>query len=207
MAQEAGAALFRKLLRDYNELPDERERVVAEIERRFCSTLAILVVDTCGFARRTQASGIVHFLAHQERLERVIEPIFVRYGGRLLRAEADNLFAVFPDARAAVSCALEVLEDIGVANEALPTDDESQVSIGIGYGSVLDTGEGHLYGDEMNLAFKLGEDLARENEVLLTTAAHAALGEHPWRFEERRFNVSGISLAAFRLVPARPLPA
>ena len=50
MAQEAGAALFRRLLRDYNELPNERERVVAEIERRFCRTLAILVVDTCGYA-------------------------------------------------------------------------------------------------------------------------------------------------------------
>jgi class 3 adenylate cyclase len=203
MARDPSADEFRQLLRDYNELPDERQRIVAEIERRFCHTIAILVVDTCGFSRRARASGIVHFLAHQERLERIIEPAFARYGGRLLRAEADNFFAVLPDTLAAVRCALEILDDVAVANEALPTADESQVSIGIGYGSVLDAGDRYLYGDEMNQAFKLGEDLARENEVLLTAAAHAALGASPWQFEEHRFSVAGITLTAHRLVTPR----
>jgi class 3 adenylate cyclase len=203
MSRDTPAAEFGKLLRDYNELPDERQRIIAEIERHFCRTIAILVVDTCGFSRRTRANGIVHFLAHQERLERIIEPTFERYGGRLLRAEADNFFAVLPDTPAAVRCALEILDDVAVANEALPTADESQVSIGIGHGSVLDAGDRYLYGDEMNQAFKLGEDLACENEVLLTAAAHAALGDAPWRFEERRFSVAGITLVAHRLVPPR----
>ena len=57
------------------------------------------------------------------------------------------------------------------ANEALPAAEETQIAIGIGYGSVLDVGDGHLYGDEMNLAFKLGEDLGTAQEVLLTPAA------------------------------------
>jgi adenylate cyclase len=203
MVERSKTAQFRKLLREYNETPDDRARIVAQIERRFCRRLAVLVVDTCGFSRRTRASGIVHFLAHQERLARIIEPLFDRYGGRLLRAEADNFFAVLEAPPDAVRCALEILDNVGAANEALPAAEETRVSIGIGYGNVLDTGDGRLYGDEMNLAFKLGEDLARENEVLLTTAAHEALGQSPWQFETQELSVSGITLPAHRLLPPR----
>lgn len=204
MAEPGGSTAFRALLRAYNEQPDDRPRIVAEIDRRFRRTVAILVVDTCGFVRRAHHDGIIPFLAHQERLQRLLEPVFARHGGRLLRTEADNFFAVFAGPHDAVACALAVLSDLAVANEALPAAEETEVSIGIGFGSVLDPGDGHLYGDEMNLAFKLGEDLAQPREVLLTDAARAALGPAPWQFEPRQYSVAGIHLRAHRLVNAAP---
>jgi adenylate cyclase len=194
------AARFRRLLYDYNERPDERERIVAEIQGEFCKTYAVLVIDTCGFSRQTHAGGIIPFLARQELLQRLIEPVVERHGGRLLSTEADNFFAIFPAADAAVACAAEAVGHLDAANEALPAAAETRIAIGIGYGSVLDVGDSHLYGDEMNLAFKLGEDLAGPQEVLLTPAARAALDQDDRRFEERSYDVAGLHLTAYRLL-------
>ena len=72
------------------------------------------------------------------------------------------------------------------------------VSIGFGYGKVLLVGEDDIFGDEMNLTCKLGEDLAKRNEILLTTAAHANLIDPPCQLEQLTFSVSGLALSAFR---------
>jgi hypothetical protein len=74
------------------------------------------------------------------------------------------------------------------------------VAIGIGYGSLLAIGEHDLYGDEMNLACKLGEDLAQRGEVLLTPAAYAEMLAEPWQFEALEYVISGLPLTAYRLV-------
>ena len=199
-AAGARADRFRHLLHAYNELPDERERIVADILREYRSTLAVLVIDTCGFSRRTHAHGIIPFLARQELLQRLIEPVVTQFGGRMLCTEADNFYAVFPDANAAVGCAAETVRHLDAANEALPAAEETQISIGIGYGSVLEAGDGHLYGHEMNLAFKLGEDLAAPREILLTPAARDALPDGSWRFEPLSFDIAGLHVAAYRLL-------
>jgi class 3 adenylate cyclase len=91
------------------------------------------------------------------------------------------------------------MQALKAVNEALPAAEELAVAIGIGYGPVLMIGEYDIYGDEMNLACKLGEDLAQRGEVLLTRQAHTALGETPWRFIQEEYSVSGIELEAFRL--------
>src|SRR4051794_34868344 len=86
-----------KLLLEYNVYPDRRAQVVAEIEERFRRPVAVLVLDTCGFTRTVQSMGIIHFLALLERLDRLLRPIIERTGGRVLKREADNIFAIFPD--------------------------------------------------------------------------------------------------------------
>ena len=192
--------VLRQLLKDYNEHPSERERIVAEIEAQFRRPLAILVVDSCGFSRTVRTAGIIHFLALLERLERLILPIITANGGSVLRREADNIFAVFPDATAATTAAAAITRDVAVANEPLPSADEIYVSAGVGYGDMLVVGSDDLYGDEMNLASKLGEDLAQQSEILLTPAAYTALGDPPWQFEQAKFSISGLDLTAYRLV-------
>jgi class 3 adenylate cyclase len=59
-------------------------------------------------------------------------------------------------------------------NRARPEDERFHFSYGIGYGEVLDL-EDDVFGLEVNLASKLGEDLARPGQVLLTPAAAAGL--------------------------------
>ena len=117
-------------------------------------------------ARTVQSLGIIHFLALIERLDRLITPIVERTGGRLLKREADNIFAVFESVESAVECADQILFTVRAANEPLPAADEIDVSLGLGYGEVIQIGENDLFGDEMNLACKLGEDLAERHELL-----------------------------------------
>jgi adenylate cyclase len=78
-----------------------------------------------------------------------------------------------------------------------------RILAGIGFGTVLAIGEDDVYGDEMNLASKLGEDLARPEEVLLTPAAHAALaGTDTFTFQEVGVTISGLESPAYRLALA-----
>ncbi|MFL5797105.1 MAG: adenylate/guanylate cyclase domain-containing protein [Actinomycetota bacterium] len=195
-----GREELQALLKDYNEHPDRREAVLAEIDGRFRRRVAVLVLDTCGFSRTVRGHGIVHFLALLERMERLIRPCVEAGHGRVLRREADNLFAVFDTADRAVHAAREIQRDVRAANEALPKEDEVGVSIGIGYGDLLLVGADDAWGDEMNLASKLGEDLAECGEVLITRSARDALDHaDEIELEERAYTVSGIDVHAFHV--------
>jgi len=61
-------------------------------------------------------------------------------------------------------------------------------------------GDRDLYGDEMNLASKLGEDLAQDDEILLTEAAYQAL-THPnnWQFGSFSQELSDIIFNVYQL--------
>lgn len=63
--------------------------------------------------------------------------------------------------------------------------------VGIGYGRVLRIGDLDVFGAEVNAASKLGEDIAKANEVLVTQAARAAANtrnnpDNRGRYHERR---------------------
>ena len=45
---------------------------------------------------------------------------------------------------------------------------DTGVSIGLDYGQILVIKEQDCYGDTVNVAFKLGEDIAQKNEILIT---------------------------------------
>ena len=189
---------FWTLIRRYERAPDQREEIVARVEERFRRVVSILVVDTCGFTRSVREQGIVPFLMLLERLERVVRPAVEGTGGRIFLREADNFFAIFGHPRDAVACGRRILRDVRRLNEGLPVPERIAVSIGIGYGEVLVVDPDMLYGDEMNLVCKVGEDLADADELLLTPAAAHALGDDLGDAEERHFRISGVNVIAYR---------
>lgn len=196
-----GRAELSKLLNEYNEYPERRDEIVATIQRDFGQTVAILIMDSCGFSRTVHAHGIIHYLSLLERLWRLVRPLIAEHGGRPLREDADDLFAVFPDVPSALACAKAINEYVEIANGPLPASSEIYVAQGIGYGPVLLVGEDDAWGDEMNLACKLGEDIAQEGEILLTEAARKALWDGgPDRFELLELSVSGLQMTSYRLI-------
>jgi class 3 adenylate cyclase len=188
-----------RLLRRYNEHPDERDAAMFEIQERFQHRLAVMVIDTCSFSKTVQDRGVVHFLALLERLERMIAPVVKHHGGRVLRHDADNFFAAFRDADSAVTCAAALCHDITVANRPLPVPDEMHISIGIGCGEMLIIGTHDVFGDEINLACKLGEDQAGREEVLITERAYEALEDSAWTFTRLELSHSGMEHIAYKL--------
>jgi adenylate cyclase len=164
------------------ERPDEREQLERSIEQEFGRECAVLVVDMTGFARETQLRGIVAYLALIRAMRNAAAIAVDTRSGRVVKAEADNLFCVFERAAEAIDAARELV--VG-----------HDVSIGIGYGRVLDVGD-DVWGDEVNLASKLGEDVAQHGEILLTEGACAQVET---ACERRLASISGLELVYYAL--------
>ena len=78
------------------------------------------------------------------------------------------------------------------------------VAMGIDYGRFLLVDDCDCYGDPVNVACKLGEDVAESGEVLLTAAARACLGPtFPHALRETTVSVSGLEVHVFAVEAAR----
>jgi adenylate cyclase len=198
-AFDAEEAILEALLEEYDAEPARRTAIAADIDRRFRRPLAVLVLDSSGFTRTVKTMGIVHFLALLQRLDSVVQPILDANGGNIVAREGDTIFVVFPDAPAAVSAAIAIQVSVSEDNADRPTSDQVNCCIGIGYGDILSVGKHHIAGDEVNIAFKLGEDIAEGGEILVSAAAGAALGTADVVLEPVEFRVSGLVIDAYRI--------
>jgi class 3 adenylate cyclase len=188
-----GRARLVELLDLRNQHPERLETIDAEIRAAFAETHAVFVLDMAGFSRLVQRYGTTHYLAMIRRLHLMALPMVAAQGGRVVKTEADNVFAVFPGVGAALVCARELNESLKRANRYLPDDWDIHVGIGIGWGEVLMVDGMDLFGHEMNLASKLGEDVACPGEILLTEAAFAALDTvEPSHVEEARIGALAV---------------
>lgn len=190
---------LQRLLQERNEHPENMAEIDRQIHTIFDQDCAILVLDLSGFSRLTIRHGITHFLAMVHRMTMIATPIVQQNSGRVVKQEADNLFAVFSDVPPAVATAIAILQAFKAVNSGLPEDHDLHAGVGIGYGKTLVIGNEDLYGSEMNLASKLGEDLARSGEILLTEAAFNQMDATAQTWEPLRFSVSGLDLLAYKV--------
>lgn len=190
---------LQRLLQERNEHPEKTLEIDRQIYAIFEHDCAILVLDLSGFSRLTIRHGITHFLAMVHRMTMIATPIVQQQGGRVVKQEADNLFAVFSDVPPAVATAIAILQAFKAVNSGLPEDQDLHAGVGIGYGKTLVIGDEDLYGSEMNLASKLGEDLARSGEILVTEAAFAKVDAASRDWECLRFSISGLELLAYKV--------
>jgi class 3 adenylate cyclase len=195
MADDA-AELWR-LLDARNEHPESLGEIDGEIWRRFGRTRAVLVLDMCGFSRLTMRYGITHFLAMIRRLVTIVRPVIANAGGQIVKTEADNVYATFDDVPQALAAARAIQHSLDAANTFLPEDWDLHAGIGIGYGPLLLIGDHDLYGSEMNVASKLGEDVAGRGEVLLSVGARERIGGDV-EAVEIPVELSGLTMRAFR---------
>lgn len=172
-----------------------------ELFERYQDTCAVMVLDSVGFTRLTREHGILHFLALVVAMRDLIEPIVQRHAPLAAWSEADNSYAVFPTAEAAVRAAVEVQQGIAAANAPRPEASRLWVCIGVGFGKLLRIGDENVWGDEMNLASKLGEDTADAGEILITEATHAAVAGRLGGvgFERARTRKGGVAITFHRV--------
>lgn len=192
---------FHDMLGERIEQPNRAEEIDAKIRKKFEQERSIFVLDMSGFSRTVQRYGLIHYLAMIHRMQRVVAPVIEKMGGYVVKFEADNCFAAFPDPDKALGAALQIKHDLDVVN--LVTEDSSDVhiSIGIGFGPILLFCD-DMFGNEMNLASKLGEDLAERDEIFLTEAARDALKSSAQKFETIPLTISGVDLKAFKVLDA-----
>ena len=150
-------------------------RLMLKSKKRFERTVAILVLDMCGFSRLTAKHGVIFYLAMIRQMHAAAMPAVRDNRGVTIKTDADNLFSIFPTPGDALEGALDIQRAFAAINAAVPCDQDIHGTIGIGYGPTLLLDDADLFGHEVNLASKLGEDLGCGDEILLTPAAREAL--------------------------------
>ena len=91
--------------------------------------------------------------------------------GTLLKCDADNCYAFFENPGDALQASFEVNAELFRSNQARELDEHIYLSVGIDHGDLLLVGDSDFYGDPVNTASKLGEDLAVTGETLVTERA------------------------------------
>lgn len=190
---------FSQLVAAYDEVisREQAKELEAELWSRYGTERAVLVLDSQGFTRRTQTYGLIAALAGVERLRRHLKPLVKAIGGLVIKAEADNLFAVFPDVAQAVVAARTLAVKI-LAGEISDISGPLDACIGIDHGQILLIEEKDLFGDPVNLASKLGEDVAQAGEIWLTSRAYRRLNPAP-AADVQVHSLPGVTLEAYRL--------
>jgi adenylate cyclase len=190
-----------RLLDELGEHPERVEEVTRRIEDAFEQERTIMVLDMSGFTRATQQGNVISFLLSINQMQRLVTPVVEDHGGIVVRAEHDNLTCLFDDVASAISASREVTGRLESANVILPTDKELYASIGIGHGAILNVENETIYGNEVNLASKLGEDIGNLGDVLLTESAYDEVKASGIDCEERMVSVSGLELTYYAVLP------
>ena len=188
---------LERFLSQMIEQPERREAIALEIASVFGQDKAILVLDMSGFSRTTHRHGIVYFLLMIHQMRLLASPCIAKHAGIVVKAEADNLFCLFDTVGDAVRAAREITQRLDTVNLVLPEDRRLYASIGIGYGHVLNIEDKDLFGNEVNLASKLGEDVAAQGAILLTPQAHANVEDAGIETHEEMISIAGLSLSYY----------
>lgn len=194
---------FLGLLDKYNESPiEDHPDVEKQIWDIYGKEVAIFVLDMSGFSQLVQKHGILHYLAMVRRMQVAVKPIVEKFGGSVVKFEADNCFAHFPDVEKAIRAAIAINIGLGAMNTMTDETKDIHVSIGIGYGKILLIEGKDYFGNAVNLASKLGEDIADRGEILVNDEAIKQLGEEvsDFKFEKSKMTISGIELPVNKVV-------
>ena len=192
-----------QLLDDYDAVTGaDAKAIEAQIWQTYGQDRAVLVLDMSGFSRLTRRFGIVHYLALVRRMQKTSAPLVAQFGGVVVKFEADNLYATFADPLAAVHCARAVRDAFETQNNSTPDEKDVHVSIGLAWGKILVVEDHDYFGDAVNVACKLGEDLAKPAEILIDNALRERLpAELPGlHLTELDLTVSGLRLQAWGVV-------
>ena len=167
----ASADRLENLIAERLEPGADKVAIDRRIWRLFGEKWAVLYTDLSGFSRDVAEFGIVHFLQTIYVSHRLLVPLIEKDNGILLKTEGDSLIVMFRHVNDAVRCALAMQKCTREYNETRIDAEKVLLCVGIGFGEMLRIGDADIFGAEVNAACKLGEDVAKANEILMTGPA------------------------------------
>ena len=196
------AKKFQDLLLTFSQTEElkARKKIEESLWSNFGAEFAVFVLDMSGFSMLTRKYGIVHYLSMVRRMQLTTEPIVKSYGGQMLKYEADNCFAVFPEPLAAVNAAIAMQHAFRAENLLTSDDLDIHIACGIDYGKLLIIGHEDCFGDPVNRASKMGEDVAAAGEILITKEAMEMIpAEAGIQSREISISISGVNIPAYAI--------
>jgi class 3 adenylate cyclase len=155
---------------------EDRQMTEAVFDQKYLSEKAILVLDLTGFTETAMRKGAIHSFLRILDAHKLCLPVLSEHSADFVRVFADDIVALFSQADQALDAAVEIHRR--TSSEAWLNDgpvSHARCCIGVGFGPVYAIGPNLAMGDEMNRASKLGEDIARGGETLLSESAYQAL--------------------------------
>lgn len=164
---------FVELIATLSASPDAEAqgKIKKTIWERYGTSGATFISDMANFSSTSRSLGICHFLKMIYRAREIVAPIIAANNGTLLKCDADNCYAYFPDTSDAIRSSFELDKKLFQVNQEHEIEEHIYLSVGIDYGDLLLIGNGEFFGDPVNTASKLGEDLAIKGETLVTERA------------------------------------
>jgi class 3 adenylate cyclase len=193
---------FRDLLLDYSHETDleKRHQIEDTLWQQYGAEYAILVIDMSGFSLLTRKYGIVHYLSMVRRMQLTAEPIIDSFEGKVIKFEADNCFAVFPEPLPAIRAAIALQLAFDASNIITSDDLDIHISCGIDYGKILIIDMEDCFGEAVNRACKLGEDIGIANDILVTKEAMDLVpADADIKCEPLELSISGIKITAYTI--------
>src|SRR5262249_46999901 len=115
---------------------------------------AILAADVVGYSRLMQVDEAGTLAALKSRRAEVLQPLVVRYHGRIVKLMGDGVLIEFGSAVEAVRFGVALQDAMAVANEGAGEGRRGVLRGGINLGDVMVEGS-DLYGDGVNIAARL----------------------------------------------------
>lgn len=168
-----GCNAFDQQIADFSDLSDaqEQEKARGRIWEEYGVKGAVFISDMASFSSTSRKIGVCHFLKLIHRARQIIAPLIAANNGTLLKCDADNCYAFFEHTDDAIRASFDINAALFASNDTYPIQEQIYLSIGIDYGRVLLIDSDDYYGDPVNTASKLGEDLAIKSETLVTDRA------------------------------------
>ena len=180
--------------------PDDRERIRQSLWDRFGRNGTTFISDMANFTSTSRTLGVCHFLKMIYRARSIVAPIIAANDGVLLKCDADNCYAFFDEPQNAIHASFDINAALFRNNQEHDIDEHIYLSVGIDHGELLLVGDEDFYGDPVNTASKLGEDLAIKGETLVTERALArATVELSERVERMVARVADIEISYVRI--------
>lgn len=180
VAVSASAKRLQQLIEERLAPGADRVALDRRIWDLFGEHWAVMFTDLSGFSRRVSEFGIIHFLQVIQQSLKLLTPVIDRHDGILLKIEADSLLVIFRRPERAVDCSIAMQRVLVEHNRQLTPEDRILLCIGLGWGDVLRIGDQDVFGAEVNASSKLGEDIAKAGEVLVTGAVKDACPLNTW---------------------------
>ncbi len=155
----------------------------ARIDRRiwdlFGENWCVMFTDLSGFSRRVAEFGIIDFLQTIHESERLLIPMIEEHDGILLKVEGDSMLVIFRNAHKVLQCSMVMQRLLAAYNLEHSSEEGILLSIGLGFGRLLRIGDHDVFGAEVNAASKLGEDIGKGGEILVTGPFLRECGDLP----------------------------
>ena len=135
----------------------------------------IVKTDICGFTTRVKALSESELSSLLDHHKAFISDIVAKNAGSIVKGEGDSFWIIFPSVTAAVLAAVEMQQELRLAQSGQGDDERLAIRISIALGDVLHQDQ-DIFGDTVNLTARI-ESVTPPDEIYLSQAAWLALNK------------------------------